>query len=66
MSFDTLQARAVTIKDATRLYAISRTALYRLIAEGKLSKVKIGKRTIIPVEQLERLISPGAPAGDAA
>lgn len=47
---------AVTIPDAVAMTGISRSALYRLFAEGKLSRRKNGKRSLILVEDLERVV----------
>ena len=51
---------AYSIKDACRVSSLGRTALYGLIAAGKLESRKVGKRRLIPAESLHRLISEGA------
>ena len=47
---------AVTIPQAVAMTGISRTSLYKLFAEGKLSRKKNGKRSLILVEDLERVV----------
>lgn len=50
---------AYTVKDAIQIASISKTLLYKLIAEKKLEKRKIGKRTLITATSLHRLIEQG-------
>lgn len=40
-----------------RLGNVSRQTVYNLIAEGRLQRVKIGKRAMIPVASVDALIS---------
>lgn len=47
---------AVTIPDAVAMTGISRSSIYKLFAEGKLSRRKNGKRSLILVEDLERVV----------
>ena len=53
-------AIAYSIKEACRISSLGRTSLYALIAAGKLQSRKVGKRTLIPAESLQRLINEGA------
>lgn len=47
---------AYTINEAAAAVGLGRTTIYRLIAEGKLSTVKVGHRTLIPTASLRALI----------
>jgi predicted DNA-binding transcriptional regulator AlpA len=38
------------------MFGISKTRLYRLVAEGRLHKLKLGACTFLRVEEIERLI----------
>ncbi|WP_430429206.1 helix-turn-helix domain-containing protein [Parasphingorhabdus sp.] len=51
---------AYSIKDACRVSSLGRTKIFGLIADGKLQSRKIGKRTLIPAESLQKLITEGA------
>lgn len=51
---------AYSIKEACKATSLSRTTIYAHIAAGRLSVVRIGGRTIIPVESLNALIGRGA------
>lgn len=50
------EERLLTIKEAMKYLKIGRTTLYKLIKEGKIKPVKIGKRTLIDKADLDRLI----------
>jgi excisionase family DNA binding protein len=50
--------RLVTISDACKGLGISRTTIYAMIAAKKLSVVKVGRRTLIKVAELQELSAP--------
>lgn len=52
-----LHPMAYTINDAVRVSSIGRTRLYALIGEGRLKVTKIGRRTLIPAENLRALVN---------
>ncbi len=47
---------AISIKDAGHALGIGRSSIYKLIAEGKLAKIKLGRRSLIPTESIRALI----------
>lgn len=47
---------AVTIPVAVEMTGISRPSIYKLFAEGRLTRRKYGKRSLILVEDLEQFI----------
>ena len=57
-----MQKIAVTISEATERTGIGRTSLYKLFSIGKLTPRKLGKRTLILVEELDALVM-SLPAG---
>ena len=48
---------AMTLPEAVQFSGLGRTRLYSLAAEGRISFKKCGKRTLILVDDLRRLIS---------
>jgi excisionase family DNA binding protein len=48
---------AFTIAEACHAIGISRSKLYELIGEGQVQARKIGSRTIIPADSLQKLVS---------
>jgi excisionase family DNA binding protein len=48
---------SVTVKRACELTGLSHTTIYKLLGEGKLHAVKIGRRTLIGYGELRGLCS---------
>jgi excisionase family DNA binding protein len=55
------ERRAFSIRETERAVNLSRATIYRLIAAGKLTTVKVGARRLVPVEAIDALLSGGAP-----
>lgn len=53
---------AVSPANACSSLGIGRTKLYELIAAGEIRPIKLGRRTLIPVQQLHDLIARKAAA----
>lgn len=51
------QPLTVTVRDALELVGIGRTHLYELIAAGRVTTVKVGRRRLIHVASLKILVS---------
>jgi excisionase family DNA binding protein len=47
---------AVSINDTARALGLGRTSIYQLIAEGKLEAFKLGRRTLVRVDSIRRLV----------
>jgi excisionase family DNA binding protein len=45
----------VSISDASKMLSVGRSTLYRLISEGKLDIVKIGRRTLVRASSVRHL-----------
>ena len=48
---------AVSVSNAARALSLGRTTIYRLIGEGKLETIHIGRRNLIKTESIRRLIN---------
>jgi len=48
----------LTIREALRATGLGRSTLYKLIDDGKVRRVKIGKRSLIVFEDLQKLVTP--------
>lgn len=53
-----LKPLTVTVKQAMSLSGLGCSTLYKLMAAGTLVRRKIGSRTLISYESLERLLTP--------
>lgn len=47
---------AMSPQDAARAIGISRSSLYRLMKQGRIRTVKLGRRTLVPTSELSALI----------
>jgi excisionase family DNA binding protein len=47
-----------SINDTAKALSLGRTSIYQLIREGRLETVKMGRRTLVRIESIRRLIGP--------
>lgn len=48
-----------SVAETGRILSLGRTTIYHLIREEKLDAVKIGRRTLIRIDSIQRLASEG-------
>jgi excisionase family DNA binding protein len=51
-----MQPVATSINDTARALSLGRTSIYVLIREGRLETIKLGRRTLVKVESIHRLL----------
>lgn len=51
--------RAYNFRDGQRILGVSRSTFYRLEAAEKIKLIRIGRRTLIPADEIERLLKEG-------
>lgn len=49
----------VSISKTTKILGLGRTNLYRMMGEGQLATVKLGRRRLVKVEAIRRLLDGG-------
>lgn len=47
-----------SINDTAKALSLGRTSVYQLIRDGRLETVKMGRRTLVRIESIRRLIGP--------
>lgn len=47
---------AYSINDTAKVLSLGRTSIYALIRDGRLDTVKLGRRTLVKVESVRKLI----------
>jgi excisionase family DNA binding protein len=48
---------ALSINDAARALSLGRTSIYAMIADGRLEAFKLGRRTLVRVDSLRRIVA---------
>ena len=56
---DGQKPRARTVKNTCATLDISRSHLYSLFAKGQVRFIKIGRRTLVPEAEIDRLLEEG-------
>lgn len=51
-----MQPITVSISDTAKALGLGRTSIYALIREGRLATVKLGRRNLVKVESIRRLL----------
>jgi excisionase family DNA binding protein len=59
-----IERQGLRIEEAAHALGCGRTTVFKLIREGRLRVVKLGTRTVIPRNEIERIL--GATGSDAA
>jgi hypothetical protein len=60
---ESIAPKAVGVETAYRSIGIGRTAFYALVKTGAIRLIKIGKRSLVPCSELDRVISERLQAG---
>ena len=48
---------AYSINDTARALSLGRTSIYAMIADGRLVAFKLGRRTLIKAESIQKLVA---------
>jgi excisionase family DNA binding protein len=52
-----VQRRTLTIEEAGRVLGLGRSAAYGAAQRGEIPTLRIGRKLLVPVDQLERLLA---------
>lgn len=55
-----MEPLTVTVENAKRALGLGHTTIYRLINEGKLDTVKVGRRTLVKADSIRALVGQAA------
>jgi excisionase family DNA binding protein len=61
-----MEQRTMTVAQTAVRLGISRNTAYRYCAEGVIPTVRIGRRVLVPIAQLDRMLDPASPTVLAA
>lgn len=59
---DNEKCLTLTVPQAAKRLGIGRSAAYEGVRTGQIPTIRIGKRIVVPVAALERLLAEGMPA----
>jgi excisionase family DNA binding protein len=54
---------SVGLQEAGQMTGISHFTFRRMIKQGKIRAARVGRRVLIPMSELEKLVKPGAASG---
>ncbi len=52
-----MEPLALSINDTAKTLSLGRTSIYAMIADGRLEAFKLGRRTLIRMDSIRRLIT---------
>lgn len=52
-----MEPLALSINDAAKLLSLGRTSIYVMIGDGRLEAFKLGRRTLIKMELIRRIVA---------
>jgi len=58
------QRLLISVPEAAQLLSVSKSFTYELVASGALESVQLGRRVLVPVGAIDRLIASGGTKDD--
>lgn len=55
--FTAPERRGYSVDETAKIIGCGRVTVYELIKQGRLRRVKVGARTIIPMSEIEKLLN---------
>ena len=52
-----MEPLAVSINDTAAMLSLGRTSIYAMIKDGRLEAFKLGRRTLVRVDSIRRLVA---------
>lgn len=52
-----MEPLALSVNDAAKALSLGRTSIYAMIADGRLQAFKLGRRTLIKMDSIRRIVA---------
>ena len=52
-----MEPLVLSVNDAAKVLSLGRTSIYAMIADGRLEAFKLGRRTLIRMESVRRIVA---------
>jgi excisionase family DNA binding protein len=52
-----IQRRTLTVEEAGRILGLGRSAAYAAVKRGEIPAIAIGRKLLVPVDRLERMLA---------
>jgi excisionase family DNA binding protein len=52
-----MEPLALSVNDAAKALSLGRTSIYAMIADGRLEAFKLGRRTLIRMDSIRRIVA---------
>jgi len=52
-----MEPLALSVNDAAKALSLGRTSIYAMISDGRLEAFKLGRRTLIKMESVRRIVA---------
>ena len=52
-----MEPLALSINDAAKALSLGRTSIYAMIGDGRLEAFKLGRRTLVRMESIRRIVA---------
>lgn len=59
-----MQKLALSIPEVCEALSISRTSVYALLADARLTRIKLGRRTLVTMESVQSLVNTPSSANE--
>ncbi len=53
----TRECRTITVDEAAEILGLGRCSAYAGVANGEIPHIRIGKRILVPIDQLEQMLA---------
>jgi len=61
-----MEQEVLGVEEAGKRLSLNRTAAYNAVRRGQIPAIRLGRKLVVPVKALERMLETGLPASEVA